>query len=643
MDRRKKQPKANRKIGRANPAPSSTSSRRFRTALVACLVVCLVVVAGLVFNQAARRAAEVPSRADSNPYDEGQAPSLVVHITKPFDVNSADVEKEQWPTEILNEKIDNQLKSLAHLLSDVDQATADSFKSIISDDVVATSLQPKTEACFNDGSVQVHRVSFKAQETADQTLHGIRQLADGLNSMVRPLGTSTNVYAKFKIVHIAIVGGIATTNVRVSLSGATSDRQWQQNAIWKCDWNTVSDKPLLTRLENSKDAFERVVVHSEHSMFSDQTAATIGQSECFNGQLRQGTNYWLSRLESAHGIDLLGSHGLSIADVNGDGLDDIYVCQPGGLPNRLFVPTPNGELDECAAEFGLDICDATRSALFVDLDNDGDQDLTLVVADQVVVFENLGVGTFSQKSQVSIRINPTAVLAADFDSDRLLDLYVLNHDSSDTSTKNGILGTPLPFHDANNGGANVLLRNLGEFEFVDVTSEVGLDDNNLRFSLAGCWEDYDDDSDMDLYVANDFGRNNLYRNDEGRFVDVASELGVEDLSAGMSVSWGDVDNDGQQDLYVSNMFSSAGNRIAYQRDFHAAESTETRNDFQRHSRGNSLFLQTDDQRFQDVSRSWNVTMGRWAWASKFGDINNDGLLDILITNGFVTNEDTNDL
>ena len=63
--------------------------------------------------------------------------------------------------------------------------------------------------------------------------------------------------------------------------------------------------------------------------------------------------------------------------------------------------------------------------------------------------------------------------------------------------------------------------------------------------------DYDNDGDQDLYVANDYGRNNLYRNDNGHFSDVAHVAGVEDISAGMSVSWGDYNHDGHMDLYVS--------------------------------------------------------------------------------------------
>ncbi len=151
------------------------------------------------------------------------------------------------------------------------------------------------------------------------------------------------------------------------------------------------------------------------------------------------------------------------------------------------------------------------------------------------------------------------------------------------------------------------------------------------------------DGDQDLYVANDYGRNNLYRNENGHFSDVAQDAGVEDISAGMSVSWGDYNHDGQMDLYVSNMWSSAGKRITYQRKFQPGTTDRTRSDFQRHARGNSLFMNRGDGTFRDVSVESDVTMGRWAWGSRFIDLNNDGREDLLVTNGFITQEDTRDL
>ena len=189
----------------------------------------------------------------------------------------------------------------------------------------------------------------------------------------------------------------------------------------------------------------------------------------------------------------------------------------------------------------------------------------------------------------------------------------------------------------------MLLRNDGNWEFNEVTEETGLNQNNDRFSFAAVWEDYDNDGDLDLYVANDYGRNNLYRQENGRFRDVADALGVEDMASGMSVSWGDYNRDGRMDLYVSNMFSAAGNRITYQRQFQTGVEEAVRGIFRRHARGNTLFEAVGDGEFRDVSVERNVTMGRWAWASSFVDLNNDAWQDLVVANGFITAEDSGDL
>lgn len=238
---------------------------------------------------------------------------------------------------------------------------------------------------------------------------------------------------------------------------------------------------------------------------------------------------------------------------------------------------------------------------------------------------------------------PFSLSAADYDQDGDLDLYACVYIPSQAERQPGGFALPLPFHDANNGAANVLFSNEGNGVYRDVTATVGLEQNNRRFSWAAAWEDYDNDGDQDLYVANDFGRNNLYRNDGGRFVDVAASGGVEDTASGMSVSWADYDNDGWMDLYVGNMFSSAGSRITPQQKFMPQISDSLRDDYRRLARGNSLFRNGPGAKFQDVSVDAAVQMGRWAWGSKFVDINNDGLQDLLVANGFVTQEDTGDL
>jgi hypothetical protein len=314
------------------------------------------------------------------------------------------------------------------------------------------------------------------------------------------------------------------------------------------------------------------------------------------------------------------------------------------LPNRLFLQNDDGTLRDATVESGADWLDSCASALLIDIDNDGHQDLLVATAWYLLLMKNDGVGHFELKSAVESQGQLFSLAAADYDADGDLDVYACGyHGTADRMRSGGAMATPMPFHDANNGAPNMLMRNDGNWKFSNQTKSVGLDVNNTRFSYAASWEDYDNDGDVDLYVANDFGRNNLFRNDDGQFADIAASSGVEDMAAGMSVDWADIDQDGLMDLYISNMFSSAGNRITYQPQFKTETGDDVRSQFQRHARGNTLFRNAGDDRFDDISVDAGVTMGRWAWGSKFVDFNNDGREDIVVANGFITSTDTGDL
>ncbi len=385
---------------------------------------------------------------------------------------------------------------------------------------------------------------------------------------------------------------------------------------------------------------------AERRGFVEVTQRAFGRIESFQSQLSVDLDSWRDAVDAALGISVYGHQGVSLGDVDGDGLEDLYVSQPAGLPNRLYRNNGNGTFSDRTAAAGLDVLDDTSMSLFADLDNDGDQDLVLIGTNPML-FRNRGDGHFAFDAASGLDVPDdraamfTGAALADYDLDGDLDLYVCAYDFWRAGAE---YDAPAPFYDAVNGPANLLFRNDGRGVFEEVSRSTGMASSNDRFSFAAAWGDFDDDGDPDLYVANDFGRNNLYvNNGDGTFDDRAAEFGVEDLGAGMSVAWGDYDNDGDLDLYIGNMWSSAGLRLTGSEDFDRVASSAERRLFRRQAQGNSLFRNDGTEGFADVSERAGVRRARWAWASDFVDLDSDGLLDLLVLNGFVTGKRTDDL
>ncbi len=186
-----------------------------------------------------------------------------------------------------------------------------------------------------------------------------------------------------------------------------------------------------------------------------------------------------------------------------------------------------------------------------------------------------------------------------------------------------------------------MMRNNRDGTFRDVTAETGLNQNNTRYSFCCGWNDFNRDGWPDLYVVNDFGRKNLFRNNgNGTFTDIAPQAGVEDVGAGMSVCWFDYDNnnDGAEDLYVADMWTAAGERISEQDIFKKDAPEKTRALYRKHAMGNSLFRNTSENAgvFEDITQAAGVGIGRWAWSSDAWDFDHDGLPDLYIVNGMVS-------
>ena len=352
-----------------------------------------------------------------------------------------------------------------------------------------------------------------------------------------------------------------------------------------------------------------------------------------------GVDYWRTVLDGACGIDVYGNNGVAAGDYDGDGFDDLYVCQPAGLPNRLYRNRGDGTFEDVTEKAGVGVLDGTACALFADFENKGRQDLLVVCGSGPLLFLNQGDGTFVRKRDAfQFKQQPqgtfTHAAVADYDRDGRLDIYLCLYSY--------YLGLdqyhyPVPYFDARNGPPNFLLHNEGNATFVDKTEAAGLNAENNRYSFACAWGDYKSTGLPDLYVANDFGRSNLYRNNgDGTFTAVSSEAGVEDPGAGMSACWADLNNDGRQDVYVSNMWSAAGQRVSQQKNFQEKAPDDIRAFYRHHARGNSLYRNQGDGKFQNVAAQAGAEMGRWAWCSDAWDFDHDGYSDLYVANGYIS-------
>lgn len=547
---------------------------------------------------------------------------------------------DDWAGEEISQAAQRQLSLLIQTWQPGIELEEKDLASLLAKGFSFTALRPAgMETTFDDGVFLVlHPTATKTEEfDSAPHLQGHSNFRGAIQELLQPFHQAQDFSSKVKIFHFQESGNLLTTKAYYFAHGNDADRPIQQKAIWTCTWILEEGKePTLASVR--VDGFEEVHGPTDgQPLYTDCTESMFGSEDSYRAQLLPSMGYWQGRLDRGLGFSDQSHQGVTIGDVNGDGLEDLFLPQPGGLPNRLYLHQPDGTLLDHSAASGLDFLDATRCALLLDLDNDGDLDLVKNLGQDLVFLSNDGSGRFTVKAS-GPAAEVTTLAAADFDHDGFLDIYVCRYLNPYENH-----AVPLPYHDANNGLNNMLLRFTADWVVQDVTEKVGLHFNNQRFSFAASWEDYDNDGDQDLYVANDFGRNNLYRNDNGRFTDVAALAGVEDISAGMGVSWGDYDRDGWMDLYVSNMYSSAGNRIAYQRDFLPGSQETLRDDVRRHARGNSLFRNLGDGTFRDVTLDKAVQRGLWAWGSVFVDINNDAWLDMVVPNGFSTNDREDDL
>lgn len=519
-------------------------------------------------------------------------------------------------------------------------APATHATNFLANSLQACSLRPVQEKTLrSDGLIEVIRRSFSSELRS-----GSERFLDELTGYLSAYERIET--AEFQIIRI---GNPSTStpvqaDIRYDLVGSgKNDVREERIGLWRTQW-ARSDSGSWSAV--SWEATEELVSRVRGPAFAEVTGAALGATDSYKEQLLHGADYWRTVLDGASGIDVYGNNGLAVGDIDNDGFDELYVCQPSGLPNRLYRNRGDGTFDDITDRSGVGLLDGTACALFADFENKGAQDLLVVCATGPQLFLNGENGKFQRKRDAFKFAQPpqgtfTHAAVADYDGDGKLDIYFCLYSY--------YLGLdqyhyPAPYFDARNGPPNFLMHNDGNGRFSDCTEAAGLNAENDRYSFACAWGDYRGDGRPSLYVANDFGRNNLYRNNgDGTFTAISDAAHVNDVGAGMSATWLDYDNDGRQDLYVSNMWSAAGLRVSEQPIFHDKEPEEVRALYRQHARGNSLYRNLGNGQFRNVSSESGADMGRWAWCSDAWDFDHDGYPDLYIANGYVSGSDQRDL
>ena len=336
------------------------------------------------------------------------------------------------------------------------------------------------------------------------------------------------------------------------------------------------------------------------------------------------------------GLGAIGT-GVALADFDQDGLVDVFVVSKLETC-RLFRNLGDWKFEDVTERSGLaDLSSEWKQgAAFVDVDNDGWLDLYLCrFAAPNLLFMNQGDGTFKEEAAArGLAINDASGMAnfEDYDRDGWLDVYIQT---------NLLAAAAAP-----EGQSDILLRNNGDGTFSDVTAKAGVANTSQGHSAT--WFDYDGDGWPDLYVANDFAEPDyLYSNQrDGTFRNVLGSVVPHTPYSSMGADIGDVDNDGLIDLLVTDMAMTSHEMDQRGMADSRARTTETtpgQPDQAIQLGRNTLFLNTGLARYLDTAYLAGIAATDWTWSVRFEDLDNDGFVDLHVTNGMNREQNNVDL
>jgi hypothetical protein len=343
--------------------------------------------------------------------------------------------------------------------------------------------------------------------------------------------------------------------------------------------------------------------------------------------------------------------GVSVGDINNDGLADIFFTANYG-PNHLYLNKGNLKFEEIGRAAGIGGKRGwTTGCTMVDINNDGFLDIYVSRSGDVdpkgrrnMLFINNGNLTFTDKArEFGLNDSGYGTQAAffDFDRDGDLDMYMLNHPI--TPTQNDELNSLLSERNPDSGDR--LYRNDNN-HFVDISEEAGIKGNNIGYGLSVSVGDLDNDGWPDLYVCNDYlERDYMYFNNQhGGFNERGKEATrhISNFSMGSDIA--DFNNDGLLDIMVVDMVAEDNYRIKTNMSgMNPERFNKAVNDgFHYQYMMNTLQMNNGNGTFSEVSKLTGLSNTDWSWAPLWADFDNDGLKDLFVSNGLRKEARNND-
>jgi hypothetical protein len=367
--------------------------------------------------------------------------------------------------------------------------------------------------------------------------------------------------------------------------------------------------------------FFLLIISSSTWAAGENAAGGAGLS--FSDQTTAANLSFMHTIPITSGFPVQMVSGAAAGDFNNDGWVDLFAIGGGVYPDALFINQKDGTFQDMAATAGLADLHVGSAAAVGDYNNDGWLDLYVtslgppdaIAVGQHKLYRNNGDLTFTDVA-VAAGVNQTSPVYVDgmgaafgdYDLDGDLDLMVA-----------GWYIEKSPDEDPDPAMGNRLFRNNGDSTFTDVSADAGIiglliNNDNETYGFSPCFADMDGDRYPELLLASDFGTTLYFKNKtDGTFTNLNIYDGDPPWS-GMGTAVGDIDGDGLLDWYVTAIYDDAAG--------------QPRGD------GNKLYLNEGNHSFAEVADTMGVDDGGWGWGTVILDVNHDGKVDIVETNGW---------